>query len=169
MAVHAFYRLYSKHSFILIISLILCWCCGMFLGCSLYEPLPLSMMRSAVCTPVSIVGVFVCVFLPLLCTYFSFISERPIIILIVCMLKATAYGYSANLIHVCFSTAGWLVRLLFLFSDSCLMVLLLFLWIYHFSGNYKGAVYRLYLCGLLSTVVVASDVYVIHPFLERLF
>ena len=169
MAVHAFYRPYNRHSFFLILCLILCWCCGMFFGCRLYEPLSLSLMHSAVNTHVSIVGVFVCTVLPLLCTYFSFITEKPIIILIVCMLKAAAYGYSAKLINVCFSTAGWLVQLLFLFSDSCLLVLLLFLWIYHFAGNSKRAICGLYLCGLLSAIVVMFDNYVIHPFLEGLF
>ncbi len=169
MADHAFYRLCNRHSFFLILCLILCWCCGMFFGCSLYEPLSLSLMRSAVSTPVSIVGVFVCIFLPLLCTYFSFITEKPIIILIVCFFKAAAYGYSAKLINVCYATAGWLVRLLFLFSDSCLLVLLLFLWIYHFVGNSRRSIRGLYLCGLLSAIVVMFDVYVIHPFLEGLF
>ena len=168
MADHAFYRLQSRHS-LLLLCLILSWCGGMILGCGLYEPSSLSLMRSAISMPVSVVGVFVSFFLPLLCTYFSVITNIPIIILVVCFLKAAAFGYTIKLVSCYFLTAGWLFRLLFLFSDSCLLFFLFFLWIYHFIGNVKQSACILNLFGLMYALVLIFDVYVIYPFIERLF
>ena len=168
MADHAFYQLLRRCS-LLLLCLILSWCGGIILGCGLYEPSSLYLMRSAISMPVSIVGIFVSFFLPLLCTYFSVITNKPIIILVVCFLKATAFGYTIKLVSCYFLTAGWLIRLLFLFSDGCLLFFLLFLWIYHFFGNVKQSVCVLNFVGLMYAFVLLFDVYVIYPFIERLF
>lgn len=168
MTDHAFSR-FRTSSFAFLPALFLAWIGGISFGCSLYEPLPLILMRSVVITPMSIVGVFVCEFLPLACTYFSFLLDKPIIILIVCFLKAAAYGYTVKLISCCFLSAGWLVQLLFLFSDSCLLFLLFFIWIYHVVGRENREYAMMNICSILCVLIIFADVYVIHPFLEGLF
>ena len=168
MAIRAIYRFRSSN-FLILLYLGLCWIGGIAFGCSLYEPSSLLMMRSAIVVPVSIVGVFVCTFLPILCTYFSFTTEKPIIILIVCFFKAVAYGYTYTLIGDYYSTAAWLIHSLFLFSDSCLLFLLLFGWTYHFIGSPAQKSRILNICGLLIFIVSSANIYLISPLLEGLF
>ena len=169
MADHAIHSFRFSKTYAFPLLLFLCWSIGITVGCGIYEPSLLPMMHRAVQLPVSIVGVFVCTFLPLICTYFSIIANKPIIILIVCFLKSVAYGYTVKLISCVFLSSAWLVRLLFLFSDSFFLLFLFFLWIgLDFSKPHK-CLYRLNFCGILAVLITLCDVFLINPFLEGLF
>lgn len=148
--------------------LVLCLCLGFFSGCSIYEPFFLSMMRSALNLPVSIIGVFACVYFPLICTYFSFTSNKPIILYIICYIKAAAFGFSYLLVGSYFSTAGWMVQLLLLFSDNFTLLILLSLWIQHFLSHAVVVEGRFYIAVLLATAFIFIDTIAVVPFIKGL-
>lgn len=151
------------------IPLVLSWFLGILLGCFFAEPFSVSLMRSAVLQPVSIVGVFVCIFLPLIFSFVSFYANKPIIILIVCFLKAVAYGFSCLLVYRTYDSAAWLIQVLFLFSDSCFMIVLFVVWFRRFLGVGSPGVSELWMCTAIGIFLASADYFVISPILEGLF
>ena len=152
--------------------LILCWALGILTGagfaaanCDLY----FSLMRGAVLQPVSIVGLLVSVFLPLFLTLFSFVSCRPAICLLVCFYKAVSYGFSGMLIVSLFSSAGWLIRMLFLFSDSIALTMLFWLWLRRCDDQNAYPGWDSYICLIVCIFAAGMDYLVISPFLMGLF
>lgn len=149
--------------------LICIWIAGLVLGTYCYDPYLSSLMSRVVVQPVSIVGLLTIIFLPLFVVYVSFLINRPIISLIVCFMKAVAFGFSGNLIAQNYGSASWLVRLLFQVSDHCCFVLLFILWYRNFcafTGSRANSHYAIF----LSAVPIAMlDFYVISPFLIGLF
>ena len=152
----------------LIISLIISWCLGILFGHFFYEPSFLSMMRCAVMQPVTIVGLFSCLLFPLLFSFLSVIMNKPIIIMIVCFLKAASFGFSIAALCGLFTTATWLIRFLFLFSDSCFCVVLLVLWLRHFHQSKIHNYCDFFVCSMIGIGIAAVDIFVISPFLQGL-
>lgn len=150
------------------IGLVFCWCIGLLVGYYIYEPSFHSLMHGAVFQPVSIVGVFVCIYLPLICSYFSFLTDKPIIIMVVCFLKAVAFGFSGTLISHSFQSAGWLACFLLLFSDSCFLCVLLFLWLRRFMNLNSQSMTDIYVCTAVGSAIAMVDSLVIFPFLRGL-
>lgn len=154
------------------IALCLSWLLGIFFGsqlCMKLEPPNFLMMRSVFFQPVSIVGLLVSVFLPLIITYFSIVSSKPILIVIVCFLKAAAFGFSGVLISRLFGTASWLLCFLYLFSDSCFLLPLFILW-FRRCGNVRIiGLTDVYLCAAVGLLTVAVDYFSISPILAGLF
>lgn len=146
------------------------WIIGLFVGICLYNPGFSSLMRSVVFQPVSIVGLLVILFLPLFTVYVSFRLNKPIFGIIVCFLKAIAFGFTGCLVTQTFKSASWLMRLLFLFSDHCFVVLQFGLWFHLFdlyrcnsSKHHHGC------CCALTMLVAFCDFFVISPFIKGLF
>ena len=149
--------------------LIITWILGLAIGYILCEPNYISLMRSAFQQPVSIVGLFVCIFLPLIASSYFIQLEKPIFVLIVCFIKSTAYGFSCSLISLVFPNASWLLRFLLLFSDSCFLLVLLFFWLKTFCNpkplRFETARYY-FLIGILVAFV---DYSMVSHILEKLF
>ena len=150
------------------IVLLALWCLGLVFGCSIYEPSYLSWMHGAAERPVSIIGVFVCVYLPLICTYFSFLTDKPHAIMVVCFVKAASFGFSGQLVLQYFTSSGWLVRFLFLFSDCFILLILQVLWIHCLDGNSKKWKRDFLIAAILCTVVTMIDLFAVIPFLKGL-
>lgn len=149
--------------------LIFAWVLGLGIGYSICKPCFFSMMRSALFQPVSIVGLFVCIFLPLILSFLFILLEKPIFVLIVCFIKSVAYGFSCGLVSLYFHNASWLFRFLFLFSDSCFLLILLTFWLMTLA-DYRKTCYRAaQVCSVLGVLIGAADYFVFSPFLERLF
>ena len=149
--------------------LLSCLFLGFIFGCSIYEPTYLSMMRSALDLPVSIVGVFVCIYCPLLCTFFSFTANKPIVIYIVCFIKAAGLGFSYFLVSRLFTSASWLIRLLFLFSDSFNLFMLFSLWMMYFLNHSAVNRSSYYTIVLLATLIIFIDFIIVFPVIQGLF
>ena len=147
-------------------SLILCWVSGLFSGYCFGKLYSVSLTRSTLYTPVSVVGLFVCVFLPLFLTYLSIVTDKPIIILIVCFMKAAAYGFSGMLIFRIFGIASWIIRILFLFSDSCYCIVLLCLWFRCLRHKNTIPMCEIALCAFIGILVATADLFIISPILE---
>ena len=125
-------------------------------------------MRSVLCQPVSIVGLFCSIFLPLIFTYLSVITEKPVIIWIVCFLKSAAYSFSCVFLSQHFGSASWLVRVLFLFSDSCSLLALFILWFGICGCEHAGRRYSFLFCGTFCILIAAIDYFFISPFVMGL-
>ena len=150
------------------LSLIFTWVSGLLLGYLFCKPCFVSLMRSALLQPVSIVGLFICIFLPLILSYFSILLKKPIIILVVCFIKSIAYGFSYGLLALLYSEASWLLRSLFLFSDSCMLLILVTLWLNLYSADRKR-IYRAFrLATAVAGFVAILDYCVVSHFLESL-
>ena len=147
------------------LSLILCWVSGLFSGYCFGNLFSVSLTRSALYTPVSVVGLFVCVFLPLFLTYLSVITDKPIIILIVCFIKAVAYGFCGMLIFRIYNTASWIIQVLFQFSDSCYCIVLLYLWFRRLCVDNIDTMRDIVVCAFIGMFVAAADLFVINAIL----
>ena len=112
------------------ILLALFWVFGLCSGqavCMLSEPFSTSLMRSAACSAVSIVG--------LLHTFFSFFLSvvlialhAPRMLLLLSFGKAFLSSYASFAICRFFGTAGWLARWFLMFSDLFSLPMLYFFW-----------------------------------------
>lgn len=152
-----------------VIALICSWLFGFLFGYIMLEPFFFPLMRSSAMQSVSIVGLLVSIFLPFFFSYFAVISHKPIIILIVCFLKAVAFGFSGALISQMFYSASWLVRFLLMFSDFCFMPVLFTLWIRRFSTPNICGMTDFVVTALLGVGITAVDYFCICPIVIRLF
>ena len=148
--------------------LVTCWCIGLLLGYLFFKPFSYSLMRSAVQQPVSIVGLFLTVFFPLIFAYFSFLINKPIFLQIVCFFKAVAFGFSGAFISAYFQSAGWLICLFMMFSDVCFSAVFLVLLLRCFSGSCFQPMVDLAVSAILGICIVTADYFVVSPFLQGL-
>lgn len=150
--------------------LALCWCLGLLLGilaASASDDL-VSMMRRSLSCPVSIPGLLAATVLPFLLSAYAVSLSEPWLLLPICMVKAFGFGFCAFGVSLAFGSAGWLVRLLFLFSDVCVIPVLFFYWLRHIRGDAARS-YRDLVCCLIAAVAIgAMDLYFVSPFLVKL-
>lgn len=145
------------------------WIAGLLVGIISYDPYVSSLMSGVILQPVSVVGLLGIIFLPLFVVYVSFVLNEPIVSLIVCFLKAVAFGFSGNLIAQNYGSASWLVRVLLQFSDHCCFLLLFVLWHRNFC-TFTGSRSKSHMIIFLLVVPIAVlDYFVISPFLRGLF
>ena len=149
----------------------LVWLLGLLTGSMflLYcKPFHFSLMRSVLNQPVSIVGLFCSVSLPLIFTFISVLTGKPIIIWIVCFLKSAAFSFSGVFVSQYFGSASWLVRFLFLFGDCCVLSALFILWFRRCGNEQTYGRVDLLICGIFSALIAAVDYFVISPFVMGL-
>ena len=152
--------------------LFLLWPLGLLAGYGFFyacRPFLSPLMPSLLVQPVSIVGFFVSIFLPFLFTSLSIVTHNPVYCLTVCFIKALAFGFTGSVVAYFYMSAGWLVRLIFLFSDCCTLPVLFLLWLNVLSSEERTHCQRLVLgCVLYCIAVIVIDYCVISPFLYGL-
>lgn len=126
------------------------------------------MMRGAASGSVSIAGLLGITTLPFLISAFAVSFSMAWLIFPVCFCKAFAFSFVSLGVLQAFGSAGWLVRLLLLFSDCAGMPLLYGFWLRHLPGGRPVGVWEtaflLAACVLLGSV----DYRIISPFLAGL-
>lgn len=159
---HFFLRLHKEHHL-----LSLCWLLGVLLGffAALHAGECLSaLMCCADMGTVSIVNLlFSCLFPFLIAALAAYLSE-PWLLLIVCLLKAFSFSFCAFGISLAYGSAGWLVRILLLFSD---LILLPFFYFYCFVLLKKGfaeSKFVTVIMLIISLIVWFVNCYIIVPF-----
>lgn len=154
-----------------IVLLALFWCVGLFFGiytaCSFNDAF-VPLMRAAVQCRVSIVGLLLILFLPFLFAAFAVYFSQPWLLLVIGFVKAFSFGFCCFAAQSCFGSAGWLVRLLLLFSDSCMLPVLCWFCVRHISGDLMAIRKDLILALALAIVVGSIDYYWVSPFLAAL-
>ena len=151
--------------------LALSWHFGLLCGVLITDkcdPDLLSLMRSAVLSRVSIVGLLAVTFLPFLLSAFAVIFSSPWLMIPISFLKAFSFGYCASAVSTSFGSAGWLVRWLLLFSACCSVPVLYWFWLRHISGSQKSLWMDLVLCAVIVLLIGCLDYRVISPFLVKL-
>ena len=149
---------------------VLPWLLGLLLGSFLFYLFGgffTSLMRTAVICPVSIVASLTGVFFPFLISLYFLRYHRRLWLYILCFLKAVCFSVSFIALSTAFGSAGWLVRALFLFSDtvSCILLLNLCVRIRQQGSNSNSALLQCAVC----LVTVFIDYMYISPFLCGLF
>lgn len=150
----------SYQYFLMLIGILLL---GFLVGINLYNPLSSELLRSAIVQPVTVVGLSLVIFLPLITII---LAKRPMTVWGVFFLKAVAYGFLGESISHAFHGASWLVRLLFQFSDHCSMVLLIVFCHRHFyfaNAVNQKAIFGFFLPGVLCAM---CDFFIISPLLQ---
>ncbi len=113
-------------------------------------------------------GLIASLCLPLLLSVIAVYYSFPAAIVPICLIKAFAFGYCSCVVLLSFQCAGWLVRLLFLFSDSLIVVPLLWFWLRHIDGTKVHLKQDTVLCLLAALIIGFLDYVCISPFLALL-
>lgn len=148
-----------------------CWLFGIVFGILVAfscDELHFSLMCRAFLEPVSIVPLLSTLFLPLVIYSISVHFHKPFILYFAVLLKGLGYSFFLSCISSSFYDAYWLVAVLFLFSDTFMLLPVLWLW---YRGLYakKAVGKRWLLCYICLAVFVGSlDYFVISPFFCRL-
>ena len=150
----------------LVFSLISGLSLGIILASTLEESF-LLLMRTAVSTRVSIVGLFAVSYLPFLFSAFAVYIRKPKLILIILFIKAFMFVFCGLLSAAAFPSAGWLVRILLQFSDCLLLPVLCWFAVRQTTGygNFKK---DFSYCTALFVIAGSLDYCVVSPFLVML-
>ena len=108
----------------------MCWFAGLVLGAILafsYRSVFSSLMCCAVVQPVSIVNLLVSTIFPFALFAFAICNRKQWIICSICFYKSFSHFFCAIAIYLQFHTVGWLIYLLILFPDVCMLLLMFFL------------------------------------------
>ena len=147
------------------------WCAGLLLGifaacCMRFDLVPL--IRNAVGCPASAIGLLTSAVLPFILSAYAVSFPEPWLLLPISALKAFSFGFCAFGVHFAFGSASWLVRLLFLFSDVCVIPLLFFYWLRHIQDTPAKPDREFWCCVLTAVAIGMIDYCLISPFLVRL-
>lgn len=108
------------------------WIAGLLFGSLAYLAAgewSLSLMRSALYAPVSIVGILCVSLLPFLISAYAVFLSNFSLLLLISFAKAFLFSFVSLGIWVSFASAGWLMRILLLFADWTCLPLLYGFWL----------------------------------------
>ena len=153
-----------------ILLLILCLIFGISLAIILasgFEKSFLFLMRTAVSTRVSIVGLFTVSYLPFLFSAFAVYIHKPRLLLIVLIMKSFLFVFCGLSCIAVFPSSGWMIRALLQFSDFLLLPALCWFDVRHMTGH--GSLQRDFsFCTALFLIAGSLDYCVVSPFLVML-
>ena len=146
------------------------WVLGILLGCIISSHLSVddSLMHMLIFSRMSIVGGLAVCFLPLLITAIIIWFGKTWYLVPLAFAKAVLLGTASGIIMRAFSGAGWLLRWLYLFSDSVLSFSYVRLWfcITKESGIPKK---ELLYTAIYCLAVFIIDYFIVAPFVAILF
>lgn len=147
------------------------WLCGMccgFLSFYAANKSVLPLMRGTPYVPVSIVRLLCVNLLPFLLSALAVFLSSPMLVLLVCFSKAFVFFFVSLGLCQAFSSAGWLVRFLLLFSDCLSIPVLYFFWLRRISPDHKNRFFEDIWTLLLLAALGSIHACVISPFLACL-
>lgn len=124
-------------------------------------------ITSATFTAMLPVLVFVAI-VPLAISFLAVQFSAAAVLLPLCIIKSFCYGYCSCGVFMAYQDAGWLVRGLLLFSDSFLLVPLVWFWLRHLNGSKDHLKSDAILYLSFSLIVCFFDYLYISPFLALL-
>lgn len=168
-ALHSDFSFSWRRGCLLLLALF--WCAGLVFGvytASMADNTLISLMRSAVFSPVSIVGLLSSYLLPFLFTALAVFLSKSWLILPICFVKSFSYGLCARTVALTFGDSGWLLQLLFLFSDTCALSVLFWFWIRHLAGSRVTVIKDAAICIVVFIILGILDYCCVSPFLAML-
>lgn len=141
------------------------WCVGLLLGMltALRSEGLGAVFQRAVRVAPSAFELLSAAIAPFLLSGLAVYLSEPWLLLVISGVKAFGFGFCACGTILAFGQGSWLVRFLFLFSDCCLIPLLLFYWVRHLCG--KTAAWELRACLIVALLIALVDYWVVSPFL----
>ena len=166
------FRRYLNPKLVSELILSLCWSAGLILGNRLAVQLPdahFSLMRTAAQSRVSIVGMVIVAFLPLILSVAALWFSKPMLLSFIAFSKALSFGFCITMTNIAFGDAGWLVGRMLLFTDSIMAVVMLWLWFRSINGAYPMQKRDICICFAVAATVLLVDIYAVSPFMISLF
>ena len=158
-----------KHRSACIVLLAFFWAAGALAGtffCAQADASILSLMRRVIYDPVSIVSLLLVHTFPLFIAALAVFSSRWQLLYPLCFFKAFSFSYCACGLSWAFSSGGWLIRVIALFSDLCVIPVFLWFCFSHADGNVLDLRRHFLLCFFWSIVVSCTDAWAVYPFLR---
>ncbi len=148
------------------------WVIGLTLGirfASFAGDSLLSLMRGSAFGAVSIVNLLAVTLLPFLFSAFAVYIRSACFLAVLCFIKSFSFGFVSTGLVMAWGSAGWLIRLLFMFSDLICLVPLWWCWI-RFPWDLPTSGFRPVIVSAgVAAGIVCLDYLCISPFLARLF
>jgi len=123
------------------------------------------LMMQASCIPVTLIGALVSAWLPFVLGTAAVRFVAPELLYGLCFLDSLLFAVGCHSISVAFGSAGWLIRLLLLFTD--LFTLPLLLW-FSYACLTRRRLHGSFACFVLSAAVGCVDYCFVSPFLAML-
>lgn len=144
-----------------------CWvssiCLGLYIG-SVFDPDVYSLMRMASGCRVSIVGLVLNLLLPIVLSAAAIYYLTPRSLLWLVFGKGLCHGICMYMTLAEFSSAGWLLCRLLMFSEYCLLVPLFILWIRQIDGSNNRLKRDILNCLSAAAVAAVADYFIVSPF-----
>lgn len=125
------------------------------------------LMRTAVSGRMSIVGLTLLLYVPLLLSALAVYLKFPHFLILVCFSKAFLFASCGASLHMTFGSAAWLVRLLLQFSDICALPFFYWFCMRNITGLNERTRPDLLICCIAFAVMGLFDFTVISPFLVK--
>lgn len=160
--------LYIRFRILLSIVWILGLSLGLYLAIHLQDP-SRSLVHTLFRSRVSTVGLCINLFLPIIFSAIVWKLKIPALFLFLAFIKAVGYSFCVCAITYMFYEAGWLLRWLFLFSDTFICALLLWFWFRNITTQTKRGTKDLCICSVLAICILLIDICYVTPFSQGLF
>lgn len=151
--------------------LALVWLAGLCCGTAAYlssDGQLISLMRSVLYAPVSIVGMLCVTVLPFLLSALAVFLSRPAWLLPICFGKAFLCSFVSMGVFQAFGAAGWLLRWFLLFGDCVNIPVLYWFWLRHLCREQPLDGWECTLLCSLGLLICSINYSVVSPFLTSL-
>lgn len=138
--------------------------CGLFFV-SLLDDFLFELFYDASINRPLLLGILVVTILPIAVSAIAVYCSAPLLIYVLCILKAFCFSFGLCGVVAVFGYSGWLIRLLLLFSDSCMAILLFWLWYRVLSPNHKAVLRDLLICSAIAAIIGMVDYFLVSPYL----
>jgi len=147
------------------------WLLGLNCGIALFrmsQTTSFSLMHGVFDCSVSIVGLLSVSLLPFLFSAFAVYIRSYLFLVVLCFIKSCLFAFVSMGLICTYTSAGWLIRLLMMFSDICSLVPLWWCWI-RSSSNVPFDSYRSVVIASFAAVIISClDYYLVSPILVKL-
>ena len=146
------------------------WIAGMLLGTVIcQDQISLfSLMRISAFGDVSIVGLILVYFIPLLISFAVVLVQKPALIYICAFFLALSCGINLHALYAAFYSASWLMFILLLFSRNISVVLFLWFALGLLACDAKLPRREAAVACNVSIVAGAFDLFILSPFLAQM-
>ena len=146
------------------------WIAGLLTGAALANNISYQLVGyKLILDRISLLGLLFSTVLPLAISAVAIIIQAPCLIFPVAFIKGLMHAYSTLVIYSVYGAAGWLAKWLFVFSDSILILFLLWFWLRMIAGKCTSFTRDLLICSIATVVVVCIDFLIVSPFSVMLF
>lgn len=116
----------------------------------------------------SVIGSLSVIALPLFFSAFAVYVGRCRLVIPIAFCKAFLFSYTGCSVWIAFGSAGWLVFLLFMFSDILMLPVLWWYWQLALKGKARASLMGLIPASAAGVLIGSLDYFLIAPFLANL-